>query len=359
MHPIALALAALGTASLLFHQASAHEHYGAGFADSAPANGVADADEPLRLFPPPDKEFRNAQGQTEPAAAGPLRLYHVSGPFAGQEKVFDLLPRPVGFRPAQRCGGYYVLDEYPRTLEEPVNSPYQDAFSFTALSDGGTEDLDPRHAHTGAYIRARIVAVAGPAGAHFGYWKANWSLNNDAPYASFAAHEPIPAEPLDPSDPQASGIFHLSQGYDGPEEDPAGHIHLRSWTADQPGDYFITFRLLDTSTNRPGGAPWHTPSKDYILHFRASPSFQPVAQRIPGTGLVLTWPSLMGTWDDDLPAQTGIVFTIERSTTLDALGWTPVGAPVTGTTAPAATFTDPAPPAGKAFYRLKYDWATP
>jgi hypothetical protein len=342
-------LAALG-AAILLAPASAHQHYAAGVLDNAPANGVPDADESLRLFTASNEVFKDANGQTEPAATGPLRLYHVGGPFAGQEKIFDLLPRPVGFRPLQRCGGYYMLDEYPRTLEETANSPYRDAFSFTALSDVvdlGGQPIDPGHAHTGAYLEMEIVSISGPSGAHFGFWESEWSAGHDTPSVSFATNHPT-----------GNFRFILSEGIDHPLSDPFGHIHERSWTADKPGDYDISFRVVDTSTNRPGGAPWHTPSKIYILRFRAGPSFQPTGQFVVGTGFVLTWPSLMGIWDDDEPPQTGVVFTIQRSTTLQADDWQTLGT-VTGTTAATATFTDPAPPAAKAFYRLIYSWSTP
>lgn len=356
-------LVALGAAALL-PQVAAHEHFGAGIVDS---NGAAPpaGDEPLRIIPPPDKEFRNASGQTEPTGAGPLRLYHLDGPFAGQEKVFDLLPRPFGFRPTQLCGGYYVLDEVPRTLDEEATGRYLDAFSFAALANGGAEEADPNHAHAGAYLWVKIVSIFGPPGAHFGYWRPGWSFGHDSPSTSFAANQPIPADPLilegSPAlvtAAEASGLFKLSQGFNAAGQDPAGHIHNRSWTADQPGDYFVTYRLVDKSTNRAGGGPWHPPSKDYIFHFRAGPFFQPTPQRIPGTGVVLTWPSLMGILDDEDPPQTGVEFTIQRSTTLQANDWQPIGT-VTGTTAATATFTDPTPPLGKAFYRLIYSWSPP
>jgi len=51
------------------------------------------------------------------------------------------------------------------------------------------------------------------------------------------------------------------------------------------------------------------------------------------------------------PSATGLTFTIERSTGLS--GWADI-ATVPGT-AGTASYTDPAPPSGKAFYRVRLD----
>ncbi|MES2924165.1 MAG: LamG-like jellyroll fold domain-containing protein [Verrucomicrobiota bacterium] len=51
------------------------------------------------------------------------------------------------------------------------------------------------------------------------------------------------------------------------------------------------------------------------------------------------------------PSVTGVTFTIERSTTLAAGSWTVLDAAIPGT-AGTASYTDPSPPAGKAFYKV-------
>ncbi len=285
--------------------AGAHDHFAAGIVDSN-QNGQADAGEPLA--------FVGADGTN---------------------RVFHLLPRPVGFRPAQRCGGYYMLDERPRTLFP------NDSFSIVALSDGQYDVASPLHAHTGAWIWAEITSVSGPPGATFGFWDAETSYSSDIPSVSFPANEPT-----------GNPRFVIGEGVDDISEDPSGHIHGRSWTADKPGDYQVGIRLVDLSTTGPGGGPWHSPSETYILHFKAGPDFQPAGQTVQG-GFKLTWPSRMGIWE---PYQTGVVFEIQRSTDPVSGGWTTIGS-VTGTTADSATFTDPSSPAAKAFYRLSYGWS--
>lgn len=297
---------------LVFHTgifpAFAHDHLAAGVKDTN-NNGKFDIGEPLALLGP-DLSAR----------------------------AFHLLARPTGFRPVQRCGGYYMLDESARTLFP------NDAFSFTALSDGQEEDASPGHPLTGAYIWMEITAVYGPTGGKFGYWEAGRSTSSETPTVSFEANQPT-----------GDFAFVISTGYDAADQDPFGHTHGRAWTADKPGDYRVSFRFVDRSTTGPGGGPWHAPSEVFTLLFQAGPDFTPSCKFVAGTGCVLTWPSRMGIWAG---SQTGVVFTILRSTNPGTDPWTPIGT-VTGTTADTATFTDPSPPAGKAFYRLAHDWAGP
>ena len=341
-HPLRARIAAILCIATSIIPAKAHDHYGAGFVDTN-NNAHADAGEPLGLIGPfyETVSVNNVQTlrqlQFTGPVGGPLRFVHIDD---GTDRIFHLMARPFGQRPVQRCGGYYMLDERPRTLSS------FDSFSFIALSDGQFDAASPSHAHTGAFIWMEIVNVSGPPGAHFGFWEENWSQFNDTPSVSFATNQPT-----------GGYKFILSEGIDDVSEDPFGHIHGRSWTADKPGDYYVGLRLVDLSTSGPGGGSWHTPSQTYIYHFQAGPSFQPLGQLVSGTGYVLTWPSQMGVYAADA-SQTGIVFTIERRATLAAGSWSPLGT-VTGTIANTATFTDPSPPAGNVFYRLKHSWSTP
>ncbi len=63
---------------------------------------------------------------------------------------------------------------------------------------------------------------------------------------------------------------------------------------------------------------------------------------VPGTGTTLTW-----------PAQNGLTFIVQRSTTLSGT-WTQLGGTITATGA-TATYTDDTAPVGRAFYRI---WLT-
>lgn len=320
-------------ATLLIAPLTAHEHRAVGVAGTGPG-GTAAGGEPLRII--------------GPDGTGTIHYLRPRGRSPG--------PRPEGFHPELRGGGYYYLDERPRTIYDEQGNPALDSFgelviaaegfSFIALS---SEPLFPEagHAHPGTYIFCEIVSVTGPPGASFGFWESGVSLYSDTPTLILATN-------------QASGNprFSISEGGDEINADPYGHIHERAWSADKPGDYQLTVRFVDASTNRPGGGPWHPPSRNYTFHFRAGPEFTPVGQRVEGSGFVLTWPSQMGIWETAFFPESGIVFKILRSTTLAPGEWTSIGE-VTGTTAAAVSFTDPSPPATNAFYKLAYDWSTP
>ncbi len=288
-------------AFLLFAVAPAwpHQHFAVGIID-ANSNNRPDAGEVLRF----------AEGNPEAPA-------------------FRLLARPVG----QRCGGHYMLDENPRTLFPA------DAFSLIVQSDGQYEIAGDHHPATGSWIWAEIVSVSGPAGSRFGFWESG----ANGPTLSLPANEEV-----------ENAAFVLSEGMDDPGEDPQGHIHGRAWTADKPGDYLVGIRLVDRSTSGPGGGSWHQPSQVYSFRFTAGPSFQPRIVRSE-TSVTLTWPSRMGIWTGG--GQGGVPFRVLRSNRPGGT-WQQL-AIITGTTADTASFTDPSPPSGSAFYRLAYDWAAP
>ncbi|MFM7180212.1 MAG: hypothetical protein ACKO2G_01915 [Verrucomicrobiales bacterium] len=288
---------------MLFASAGAHDHYAAGI-DDLNANGKPDAGEPLKLV-----------GTT------------------GESKIRHLLARPVG----QRCGGHYMLDEFPRTLH-----PFE-SFALTALSDGQFGDKSPNHAHTGTWIWVEIMAVSGPEGGIFGFWEAGQQGQGNSPTHAMIANQPT-----------GNPAFVLSEGIDDEEEDPSGHIHGRAWSANKPGEYALTFRLIDRSTTGPNDGPWHTPSRSYTYQFKTGPAFQPVITRAPGGHVVLIWPARIGIFEN---YETGLPFGINRA--LSPAGpWTKIGEIIAGTT-DTVSFTDTSPPPGAAFYRLDFQWSPP
>lgn len=284
---------------------AAHAHYEAGVADLVPSF--------------------NPQPDTALAFVG----------LSPETTTFHLLPQPKGFRPLQRCGGNYMLSDRPHTLFP------NDVFSLVSKSCGVVDEATLGHAHPGAQIWAEIMSVSGPAGASFGFWEAGRDVEADTPTLSFTSNTSF-----------AVFRFPLSEGPDIANEDPQGHIHGRSWTVTQPGEYRVGIRLVDLSTNGPGELPWHAPSRIYYFRFLAGPDFQTSVTR-ESKRVRVTWPSQMGIWD--AANQVGIDFTILRSTSLASATWQAIGT-VTGTTAATASFLDSSPPAQRAFYRLSYAW---
>ncbi|MGL4400627.1 MAG: hypothetical protein ACRCXD_12220 [Luteolibacter sp.] len=319
--------------ALLATSSSAHQHRAVGVMGTGPG-GTAAGGEALQIMGP---DGTGIVHDLRPRGLGPD-------------------PRPEGYHPELRGGGYYYLDERPRRIYDSLGNPAVDplgepviageGFSFIALSSN-PDFPETGHAHPGTSISCEIISVTGPPGASFGFWDAWVSYYSDTPTYVLRTNQ-LTRNPR----------FIISEGGDYADADPYGHIHERAWTADLPGDYYVTLRFVDVSTNREGGGPWHLPSRNYLYHFKAGPNFKPVGQRVPGGGFVLTWPSQMGISETAYPPESGIVFRILRNTTLSPAGWTSIGE-VTGTTAATLSFTDSSPPAARAFYKLAYDWATP
>ena len=294
-------------------------------------------------------------------ASGQLQLFTSAGVAITQPNIstiYHLCPRPTG----QRYGRFYTIEEQVRVLYP------NDYFVFIAYSDGQTQYDGTNHAATGAYIWAEIASVTGPSGAHFGFWDENRSFFSTTGDISFTCNSPTGnykfevSEPL--TQPTAPGGA-ITETYSNLHyiipssvtklkvdsgEDPYGHIHNRGFTVDRAGDYYVGFRFHDLGGNGAGGGPLHASSQIYYVHFQAGPDFKPT-HAISGNNVVLTWPSLMGI----ASAQTGVVFTVQRSTDLST--WQTLGT-VTGTTGTTATYTDTnGATLGRAFYRLQFPWS--
>ena len=166
----------------------------------------------------------------------------VSGSLSG--RVFHMTAVPAG----QNYGGYFALDEFPN-----VQYP-NDYFVFAALSDGQTEFDGPYHAPTGSDIWMQITSITGPAGAHFGFWENDWSYFNTTPTISLQTNTATGGFKFELTEPDP---------YSAPG-DPYGHIHNRGFTVDQPGDYYVGFTLVDTSSLVAN-------SETYTFHFLAVP----------------------------------------------------------------------------------------
>jgi hypothetical protein len=144
--------------------------------------------------------------------------------------------------------------------------------TFAALAAGpDVGGPEPGHAALGTKIVMQLVSVSGPAGATFSFWESNGSSA-----AISLGTGQIPGMPQ---------LWDLSENDGLPGDDPYGHIHNRQFSVDQPGTYIATFRLIDVSTNGPGGSSIHTPSEPFQMKFVAVP--EPATWVLLGAALTL------------------------------------------------------------------------
>jgi hypothetical protein len=135
--------------------------------------------------------------------------------------------------------------------------------TFTALSatDLGTGQVLGR-ALLGSRLAVQVTDVAGPAGGAIGFWEGDGE--NPGNQVTFSV-------PVGTTGGTSS--FVISENDGAPGSDPYGHIHGREFTATTAGLYTVGFRLVDGSTNGPGGGPLHAPSSVLSMFFQAVQQF--------------------------------------------------------------------------------------
>lgn len=199
---------------------------------------------------------------------------------------------------------------------------------FTALSSKTNASTA---AATGSYLACKIVSVSGPAGGVLSFWEqgTGWSTY-DFPVNEYYA--------------TGKDKFILSNCENGagrPDGDPFGSIRGRRFVVNKPGDYLVTFRLVDLSKNHPTqpNTPIYATSDPLTVKF--STTIDMGITQFSKTNGVSTLTFKQGFLTN---------MYVEASTNLTT--WSPVAGPFTNT--PALTtnkFTnDPALPA--LYYRL-------
>lgn len=205
---------------------------------------------------------------------------------------------------------------------------YDGGPTFTAA---GSDGFDGSPAAPGAQLVLIVKSLAGPEGGAWGFWE---SLECDDFGTNLTFSLPVGAT-------NGTNRFLISQNTGAPGEDPYGHCHGRRFTTTQPGLYTLGVQIVDVSRNGPGGAPLHTPSPIYRIHFQAGFT---IAR---ATTTNNTFEATFGT-------RTGSRFYLEANSLLDgSLPWTTVAGPVTGNNR-LQTLKDPAALAEPGrFYRLR------
>ena len=181
------------------------------------------------------------------------------------------------------------------------------------------------HAALGACLELEVVSLAGPPQASLSFWEAG----DSQPRFSLPSR-------TDSGTPR----LQVSENGGAPDSDPYGRIPGRHFAASHPGLYCLGFRLVDSSTNGPGGGPIHAPSETYAVYLQA--------------GLTVAWltregPSTTVGFGGD-PGQS---YYLDRASALDPSStWETVAGPLVGTNR-LQTLTDPRAAIPQAFYRLR------
>jgi hypothetical protein len=130
-------------------------------------------------------------------------------------------------------------------------------YSTTNLQIWSLPSTNAGSSAIGSYIVGEVVSVTGPSGGVLSLWEQGWRI----PTYSF----PVGVAPVAGSNRFDVSDIALSAGL--PDGDPVGRIPLRRFTVNQPGDYLLTLKLLDVSTNTAAGGPKHTPSESITIKF--------------------------------------------------------------------------------------------
>ena len=204
-----------------------------------------------------------------------------------------------------------------------------DTLTFTALSatDLGTGQVLGR-ALLGSRLAVQVVEVSGPAGGAIGFWEGDGE--NPGNQITFSA-------PVGTTGGTSS--FVISENDGAPGSDPYGHIHGREFTATTAGLYTVGFRLIDVSTNGPGGGPLHSPSSVLSMYFQAGPTIETIQAATNGMRVFFR-------------SAPGVTNVLEASDGAAAAVWRPVSGGLRGNSAlQSLTDTDPAPEVR--LYRLR------
>ncbi len=184
----------------------------------------------------------------------------------------------------------------------------------------------------GSYLVCQVMSVSGPQDGVFSFWEqgAGWSTYD------------FPVKEIYATDKSRFVLGNCEGGAGRPDGDPYGSIRGRRFVVNKPGDYTVTFKLVDISANHPTLAKTaiHAPSDPLTIKF--STKIDMGITQFGNTNGVATLIFKQGFLTNLM---------VEASTNMSG-GWTPVSGPFTNT--PNLTtnrFTnDPSLPA--VFYRL-------
>ena len=155
----------------------------------------------------------------------------------------------------------YNISSDPDSYMYPYAGYYYNCIqTFNALpatdANGGPAD---GAAALGTVIQLKLLSAEGPAGASFALWEAN----SDGSFGTnLTWNVPVPSS----SD---TNLIPVTQAPNTSTNDPFGLLSHRIFGFSKPGLYKLTWQLVDTSTNGPGGTPLNLPSAPFTLYYQA------------------------------------------------------------------------------------------
>ena len=115
----------------------------------------------------------------------------------------------------------------------------------------------------------------------------------------------------------------LTQAPNSSANDPYGYIQNQVFGFTKAGLYKLTWRLIDTSTNGPGGTPLNTNSAPFALYYQADCTISGITSQTDGIHLSFGAPK--GELELQRNFVYGLKYNIYQSSTLDAdADWSPV-----------------------------------
>jgi len=208
----------------------------------------------------------------------------------------------------------------PRALQYECSWPM---VAVPATASNGGPATNP--AALGSRLELELVSLTGPPQAGLGFWEPGQAQSSFTLATGEAA---------------GTNRIVVSQTRGTPTADPYGCVAGRRLAVSRPGLYCLGFRVVDSSTNGPGGGPIHTPSPLYRVYFQAGLTIASLSRQGAAAA------ALFG----GEPART---FCLERSSALGpSASWQTVAGPLAGTNR-LQTLTDPAATGPRNFFRLR------
>ncbi len=176
----------------------------------------------------------------------------------------------------------YTIADDPDSYAYPYAGYYynnsQVFYALPATEDNGGPADDA--SAPGTVIELQLLSVDGPAGASFAFWE----RNEDGSFGTNLTWSvPVPSS-------NHTNLIMITQAPNTADNDPYGYSQNRVFGFSRPGLYKLTWRLVDTSTNGPGGTPLNQPSAPFELYYQADSTIASITSQSDGLQLKFAAP---------------------------------------------------------------------